>query len=154
MYTTRKATIEDLDTLLGFEQGIISAERPFDKTLKDEKISYYDLTILMKNEDSEVFVVETETEIVASGYVKIMEAKPYLKHERYGYLGFMFVDENHRGKGVNKLINNALFDWCKSRNIYEVRLDVYDGNTPALRAYEKSGFKAHLINMRLDLRDE
>ncbi|NER12797.1 GNAT family N-acetyltransferase [Leptobacterium flavescens] len=155
MYKVRKARLEDIEILKAFEQGIIEAERPFDETLKDGRISYYDLTVFIKNDDSEIYVVETEDkELVASGYAKILRGKPYLKHEEYAYLGFMFVDENHRGRGVNKLINDALFDWCKEREIYEVRLDVYNDNDPALRAYEKSGFKRHLINMRLSLKDE
>ena len=65
----------------------------------------------------------------------------------------MFVAPNYRGKGVNKLITDALLHWCKEQGVYEIRLDVYDTNPAALRAYEKAGFKNNLINMRLDLRD-
>lgn len=39
----RKAQLSDLATLLEFEQGIITAERPYDPTLKEEKIHYYDI---------------------------------------------------------------------------------------------------------------
>jgi hypothetical protein len=41
--TTRPARIDDLDTLYRFEQGIITAERPFNETLKPGHINYYDL---------------------------------------------------------------------------------------------------------------
>ena len=34
MITIRKATIEDLPVLLEFEQGVLRAERPMDRTLK------------------------------------------------------------------------------------------------------------------------
>ncbi|MDB4225947.1 GNAT family N-acetyltransferase, partial [bacterium] len=89
--------------------------------------------------------------IVASGYAKIKTDRHYLKHEKQGYLGFMYVSEDHRGKQLNKYIIDALLQWCKSRNIFEIRLDVYDDNTPALSAYQKVGFKKHMINMRLDI---
>ena len=39
----RKALLSDLATLLEFEQGIIAAERPYDPTLKKEKIQYYNI---------------------------------------------------------------------------------------------------------------
>ena len=39
----RTATLDDLETLYRFEQGIILAERPFDPTLAKDPISYYDL---------------------------------------------------------------------------------------------------------------
>ena len=149
----RKATLKDLPILLEFEQGVIEAERPMDPTLKDEKISYYDLSEVMNNDDPELLVIELNHEVVASGYAKIKEDRPYLKHDKQGYLGFMFVPENHRGNGYNKLIVNALLSWCKSKNVNEIRLDVYDDNPSAPRAYQKAGFKNHLINMRLDIND-
>ena len=63
----------------------------------------------------------------------------------------MFVPEKYRGNSYNKLIMNALLKWCKNRSVFEIRLDVYDVNESAIRAYEKAGFEKHLINMRLDI---
>ena len=149
--TVRKATLEDVSILLEFEQGVIKAERPFDPTIREGDIAYYDIPDLVTNSNSDVFIVEINNHIVASGYAKIKSDRHYLKHERQGYLGFMFVSNEHRGKQLNKLIINTLLEWCKSRGIFEIRLDVYDDNIPAIRAYEKVGFKKHMINMRLDI---
>lgn len=149
----RKATLDDLPVLREFEQGLIQAERPIDPTIKNGNISYYDLSEFIRNDDSALFVVENNGQIVASGYAKIIDDKHYLKHNKQGYLGFMFVPEIHRGNGFNKLIVDALLDWCRSQAVYEIRLDVYDENLPAIRAYEKAGFKKHLVNMRLHLDD-
>ena len=63
----------------------------------------------------------------------------------------MFVTPNHRGKGVNGVVLEALNVWIRSKNISEVRLDVYSENPSAIKAYEKAGFKKHLINMRKGL---
>ena len=152
-YNIRKATLNDLPILLEFEQGLIDAERPIDPTIKSGTISYYDLSEFIKNKDSELFVVENNGDLLASGYAKIMDDKDYLKHEKQGYLGFMFVPEKHRGKGLNKLIVDALIDWCRSQGVSEIRLDVYEDNLPAMKAYEKAGFKKHLVNMRMNLDD-
>jgi RimJ/RimL family protein N-acetyltransferase len=65
----------------------------------------------------------------------------------------MFVPKEHRGNGYNQLILDALVSWCKEKGIVEIRLDVYDVNAAALRAYEKAGFKKYLINMSLRLDD-
>jgi RimJ/RimL family protein N-acetyltransferase len=153
-YIVRKANLTDLSVLLDFEQEIIEVERPMDPTLLDGRISYYDISELITSENSEVFVVEIDTKIVASGYAKIMEDKPYLEHDKQGYLGFMFVPEEFRGRGFNKLVLDALMSWCKDRGVFEIRLDVYDMNQAALRAYEKAGFKKHLINMRMNIGKE
>lgn len=149
----RKATLDDLPILLEFEQGLIQAERPMDPTIKDGNISYYDVSEFILKEDAELFVVEEKGHIRASGYAKIKGDRHYLKHERIGYLGFMFVPEEHRGRGLNKLIIDALLNWCRERNLDEIRLDVYQVNEAAIRAYEKAGFTKHLINMRLNLKD-
>ena len=149
--TTRTARIEDLETLLAFEQELINFERPFDPTLKEEKISYYDIKAMILSDEVEVVVAVDGEELIGSGYARIEEAKPYLKHKKYAYSGFMFVKESHRGKGVNKLVIDALYTWITSKNITEVRLDVYNDNPGAIRAYEKVGFQKHLVNMRKEI---
>jgi len=153
MYTIRKAILEDLPLLLEFEQLLIKTERPMDPTLKEGKISYYDIGAFIQQKDTEVLIVETNSMIVASGYAQIKTDRHYLKHELQGYLGFMYVDEAHRGQGLNKLLINALIQWCQERNVDEIRLDVYQDNPSAIKAYEKAGFKKHLITMRLDAKD-
>lgn len=150
MYLLRKATLNDLSILRDFEQGLIRAERPMDPTIKEGQISYYDIGELITATDSEVIVAEFEGNIIASGYAKIKGDRHYLKHEKQGYLGFMFVTEEHRGKGLNSLVIEELIKWCRNRSIYEIRLDVYEENIPAIKAYEKAGFKKHMITMRLD----
>jgi ribosomal protein S18 acetylase RimI-like enzyme len=147
----RPATLEDLPILYGFEQGIITAERPFDSTLKPDPISYYDLKSYISSHTVEVIVAHNGEEVIASGYAKIMEGKEYHKHKNYAYLGFMYVKPEYRGNGIIKNITNALISWAKSKAIFEVRLEVYNDNSSAIRAYEKSGFKKHMVEMRVDI---
>ena len=147
--TIRKAHPNDLEKLLEFEQGIITTERPFDPTLKAEKIHYYDIEKMISAPHIEVMVAEIDSELIGSGYARIETAKPYLNHLNYAYLGFMYTVANHRGKGVNAKIIEALKKWCTLQDVFEIRLDVYNDNTSAIKAYEKAGFKKHLINMRM-----
>lgn len=148
-FIVRSARLEDLAILLEFEQGIIKAERPMDPTLAPDPISYYDISELIHSDDAAVIVVEYNSEVIASGYAKIKKALPYLDHEHYSYLGFMFTRPGFRGKGVNKLIVDELRKWSASKGLQEIRLTVYDDNIAAIKAYEKVGFKKHLIEMRL-----
>lgn len=149
----RKASLEDLPVLQNFMLGLIEAELPMDTTIKEDTTVYYNLSEMMRGSESEVFVAVLDGEIVASGSSKIKEDLVYLKHTKQGYLGFMFVPEKHRGNGLNKLILQALLNWCKERDVFEIKLDVYAVNSAAISAYEKAGFKQHLINMRLNIED-
>lgn len=147
---TREATEKDLEILLTFEQGIVSAERPFNSTLIDGEIHYYDLSHFIQSPDATLIIVEDNDEIVASGYALIKQTeKNYYKFESYAYLGFMYVKPEYRGKGINKIITDELIHWAKSKNISEVRLDVYAENESAVKAYEKAGFEPLLLTMRL-----
>jgi len=149
--TIRKATLNDLEVLLEFEQNIVKAERPFDATLQDGVIHYYDLAQMIAASNVEVLVAELDSEIVGSGYVRIDDSKIYLKHQKHGYLGFMYVKPDHRGKGINNQIIEALKQWCLAQNISELRLDVYSNNILAIKAYEKAGFTKLLVEMRMGI---
>ncbi|ASU35955.1 GNAT family N-acetyltransferase [Mucilaginibacter xinganensis] len=148
---TRKARPGDLDVLLTFEQGIIAAERPFDPTLKEGEIHYYDIAWMITAPHVEIVVAELDNEIIGSGYARMEDSKVYLKHPKYCHLGFMYVKPEHRGKGVNHKILAALKQWAVSHNITELRLEVYNENLPARKAYEKAGFTPNLLEMRIGL---
>ncbi|MDR3692991.1 GNAT family N-acetyltransferase [Mucilaginibacter sp.] len=149
----RKAVHSDLNTLFEFEQGIVTTERPFDSTLKEGEIHYYDLEAMIGAEDVQLLVAECNGELAGSGYARIEDVKDYLKHPQHAYLGFMYVKPAFRGKGVNQMIIAALKEWCRERNVTEMRLEVYDDNRGAIKAYEKAGFKKLLVWMRLGLED-
>jgi ribosomal protein S18 acetylase RimI-like enzyme len=144
----RKACINDLDTLLSFEQGVIATERPFDPTLKNDPTRYYDIEKMIGSPDVELLVADLDGTVIASGYARIENAKPYLQHQQHAYLGFMYVLPAHRGKGINKKIIDALAAWSLARNITELRLDVYQHNEAAIKAYERAGFSRHMLAMR------
>ncbi|WP_299529409.1 GNAT family N-acetyltransferase [Ulvibacterium sp.] len=147
--TIRPALFSDLPILQKFEQGVIKAERPLDPTIRKAPVNYYDLEAMIRDDEVAVMVAEYEGNIVASGYGMAKRARHYLDHTNYAYLGFMYTVPEFRGKGVNQKILAALKDWAISKNLTEIRLTVYEDNPNAIRAYEKFGFKRHIIEMRL-----
>jgi GNAT superfamily N-acetyltransferase len=147
----RKATLADMPVLLEFEQGVITAERPFDTTLHPGNIHYYDIAHMIAAEHIELLVAAINDQLAGCGYARIENAKPYLQHRVHAYLGFMYVLPHYRGQGINQQIIEALKQWALLKNVTELRLDVYYENTAAIKAYEKAGFVKHMIEMRLAL---
>jgi len=143
----RTATLEDIPILLGFEQQLIAYERPFDTNLKDP-CTYYDLNYLIKSNNAQLIVGSIDNEIISSGYAKIVEAQPYHKNAKYTYMGFMYVKPEFRGQGIIQDLITKLKEWSITKNIYEVRLEVYNGNASAIKAYENNGFNKHMIEMK------
>ncbi|AUC77585.1 GNAT family N-acetyltransferase [Olleya sp. Bg11-27] len=149
--TFREATLEDKPMLLQFEQQLIAFERPFDRILKDD-CSYYDLDFLIQSKDIKLIVAAVDNTLIASGYAKIIKAKPYHKITEYTYMGFMYVDPEYRGQGVIQNIIEHLKQWSISINVFETRLEVYSENTSAIKAYQKKGFRNRMIEMKMDLK--
>jgi len=145
----REAVKEDLPILLKYEQEVVKAERPLDPTIKNSKVTYYDLEALISNPRALVLVACDGDRIVGTGYALEKPARHYLDHEAYAYLGFMYTDPAYRGRGINGDIINGLKKWANEHGLIEFRLTVYSENEPALRAYEKVGFKKHMVEMRL-----
>ena len=152
MITIRQAEMKDLPVLYSFEQGVINAERPFDPFLKEGYITYYDITDLIQSDQSEIIVAESNDKLIGAGYAQIRQSKAYWKDAQFAYLGFMYVDPAFRGQGINQMIIEHLKQWALTRKVYELRLDVYEENEAAMSAYQKTGFKKHLIEMRLNLK--
>lgn len=148
---TRPASFDDLPVLAEFLQMLVNAERPFDITLQEGDLFYYDLRELIERDNSELLVLEKEGKLVGCGYAQIRLAKNYLTYSEYAHLGFMFVLPEFRGQGLNQQLIEALRAWIRSRGIKEIRLQVYTENIPAVRAYEKAGFKQILTEMRYEL---
>jgi RimJ/RimL family protein N-acetyltransferase len=144
----RKATKNDLETLYQFEQGVIAAERPFDPTLKEDPVHYYSLEEMLSASHIHLVVAEIRGKIISCGYGRIEEAKHFVRHQQHVYLGFMYTLPEYRGKGINQEIIKELTRWAASKNISEIQLEVYFENQPAIKAYEKVGFRKHMIVMR------
>lgn len=147
----RAAIPEDLPILLKFEQGIISAERPYDKTLKPDPISYYDIGAMISDTDAEVAVAVSGERLIGSGYAIKKASRHYLNPPFHAFIGFLYVEPDFRGQGVNQRVLDHLFAWARANDLPEIHLTVYPDNAPAIRAYEKVGFEPYILEMRMNL---
>jgi len=146
----REAVINDIEQLLALEQKVVEAERQYNASIKKGKPLYYDMKNLISNSDSYLIVAEDKGKIVGTGYAQIQLSKACLQHEKHAYLGFMYVSEQYRGKGLNKKIFDRLISWNKKQGVNDHYLEVYSANSSAIRAYDKMGFKPCLIEMKLN----
>ncbi len=61
---------------------------------------------------------------------------------REGWIGGVGIVPSYRGKGIGKNLMSAAEDFCRSRGVTEVSLEVIEGNLRAQRLYEKLGYVA------------
>lgn len=147
----RQARDDDYPSLAALEQKVIDAERPYNASLKEKDAYYYDIEALISDRDTRLVVGEVSGDIVATGYLQVRDSKPSLNHDNHGYMGFMYVAEEYRGRGLNKLVLQDLIGWGQQRGVTDFYLDVYAENDSAVRAYEKIGFRGSLLEMKLSL---
>lgn len=147
----RLAQADDLPILLEFEQDLIEEERPYNDSIKTTNANYYDLGDLLTNPTTSLQLVEEDGRVVGCGYAQLRPSAAAFVHDQHAYLGFMYVEPDVRGQGINKMIIESLISWSRDRGVYDFYLQVYVGNRAAIRAYEKVGFTPELVEMKLNL---
>ena len=115
----RTATLNDLETLLQFEQGLIAAEKPLDPFLGKGKLYYYNIPEMITAQNVHLIVAVSNKELVASGYVRIENAKHYHKNPIHGYVGFIYVKPSFRGQKISNAILESLKSWAKNKDLNE-----------------------------------
>ena len=117
----RTANLNDLETLLEFEQGVIKAERPMDSFLKEGTLSYYNIPELITAKNSHLIVAVANKELVGSGYLKIEDSNHYHKNPKHGYIGFIFVKPAFRGQRISNLILESLKKWGGEKRLKRIK---------------------------------
>jgi len=107
-FKLREASIDDLPRLLELEQNIVDSERPYYRFIKENDVTYYDLPHLISDTNSYFVVMESDTHIIGSGYAQIRTSKSSDTHDKHCYLGFIYLEPEHRGKSLGNEILNKL----------------------------------------------
>ena len=58
-----------------------------------------------------------------------------------GHITNVAIHPEYRGKGLGEYLMNSLIEGCKSQKCNSITLEVRESNLPALKLYEKLGFK-------------
>jgi GNAT superfamily N-acetyltransferase len=68
----------------------------------------------------QLLVAQLDGELIGSGYARIEDAKPYLIHTSNMHTWVLCTHPEHRGKGINRKIIEALKEWSVSKGITEL----------------------------------
>lgn len=137
MKNTRKATIQDLKQLAElFDQYRIFYH-------KDSNIPAAEnfLKERIENQDSEIFVAETDRKLV--GFVQLYPLFSSTRMKRYWLLNDVYVNENFRGKGFSKKLIEEAKELAKSTNSAGVLLETGKSNDIGNKLYPSCGFEIY-----------
>ena len=134
----RKATIEDLSTLVEFTSQ--EAEEAEGST-KDFKRLEKGIKTALENPSIAVYWMLFDETNRPIGSISALREWSDWNAGYYWWIQSLYIVPEHRGQGhITKLLD-AVAKEMRSQNGLELRLYVHRSNTKAIRAYEKVGFE-------------
>ena len=140
----RTAEPADLASLVSLLAALFSIEQDF---VFDEPRQRLGLALMLANERGRVLVAEAEGQVVG------MCAGQLLVSTAEGGLSLLVEDvvvqEQWRGRGVGRLLIEAISDWARVNNVSRLQLLADRNNMPALDFYRSLGWQTtELICLR------
>jgi len=145
MIHIRKATTEDLKTILNFNKKLAQKEHgDFDTTVNSEFADtergqkYFKNSI--EGEDSIALIAEVEG--APAGYLVggIEKVSVYRNIGSMCEVDFMWVDEEYRGKSIGKQLMEEATQWAKEKGVKRMRVIASYSNKKAIEFYKREGF--------------
>lgn len=105
---------------------------------------------LLRDENRPILVAENgDGELLGYAFCVFQEHKNdnILTDIKTLYIDDLCVDETRRGEHVGTALYEAVLDFARESGCYNVTLNVWSCNEPAMRFYEKCGLKPQKIGM-------
>ncbi|MFK5884110.1 MAG: GNAT family N-acetyltransferase [Candidatus Izemoplasma sp.] len=151
-----KKDFEKLNELFMQIDFIHSEAHPdlFNQPVKHARSDEY-LISIFQNDKQKLIVAIEDNMIVGLAIAAIESAPdvPLFKKRMWLTISTIIVDEDHRGKGIGKMLLGDLYRWAKKKNINEVELTVFAFNESAIEFYKKNGFRDIRTKMRKNISD-
>lgn len=142
--TIEKALEQDVPEIIKLNYQLFLHDRPYDEKLfldwphSEDGKKYFDKAVT--NEKYCALLAKTEGQIAGYliGYIwGHWDSRPVKSAE----IDNMFVVQEHRGKGIGKLLIAEFKNWCKAHDVVDLIVMAYKDNTGAIEFYKKSGFE-------------
>lgn len=126
------------ETFIETFEAVNSAENM--KQYLEESLSLKQLTLELKNENSNFYFAKLEDEIIGYMKLNIGDAQTEFKQENALEIERIYVLKQFHGKNIGQLLFDKILEFAKQRNFDFIWLGVWEENPRAIRFYEKNGF--------------
>jgi len=138
----RVASLSDLDIIIRHRRSMFSEMGYRDEAALDRMEATSAPFIKSGLEDGSYrgWLVENADGVVAGGGVVVVgyPSAPHAPRACRAWILNMYTEPNHRGRGLAKLIMEAMISWCREEGFEWVSLHASDAGR---HLYEKLGFK-------------
>ena len=145
-----KADIESIIELLHQVNMVHHVIRPDLFKPHTTKYNEQELESMLSNDNKPIFVfLDGENIVKGYAFCQITEVKGdlLLQDIKTLYIDDICVDEKARGSHIGKALYEYVQDYAVSIGCNNITLNVWEGNTPALRFYQNMGMKVQKTTM-------
>ena len=116
------------------------------------KYNEQELEALLHDDSKPIFVYD-DGQVLGHAFCQITEVRNHvlLQDIKTLYIDDICVDETARGKHVGKALYEYVREYAKSVGCYNITLNVWEGNDPALSFYKSMGLKVQKTGMEVIL---
>ena len=113
------------------------------------KYSEQELEALLNDDSKPVFVYADGWKVSGHAFCQITEVKDHqlLQDIKTLYIDDICVDESARGQHIGKALYEFVRGYAQSIGCYNITLNVWEGNEPALRFYKSMGMNVQKTGM-------
>lgn len=116
----------------------------YEKVL-NQSIKHWEDLLIMNDQESTIFFAEHDGQLVGmTGIARGRSQKTRHSADVWG----VYVTPEWRGSHIAEEMIKSCLAWAKQRNIVVARLGVTTINKPAIRCYERCGFKIYATETR------
>ena len=152
-FVIREAKEQDYEELLKiFDEGDLLHARALPEIFKkpDELSRSKEYIFgLINNENSVIFVAESNNQIIGLVVIVIRESPdiPIMVKRRYAYVDNISVTEKFKGFGIGKALMAEGEQWALDKKASQLELNVWDFNKEAIEFFKKLGYTSSRHNM-------
>ena len=151
MTMIRKAEKRDIPSIMELLHQVNMVHHVIRPDLFKPNTTKYDeqeLEALLGDDSKPIFVYD-DGDVLGHAFCRITEVKEdkLLQNIKTLYIDDICVDEKARGKHVGKVLYEFVRNYAISLGCYNITLNVWEGNDPALSFYRNMGMKVQKTTM-------
>ena len=147
----RRAEKRDIQELIALLYQVDAVHNGIRPDLFKGNTPKYDVKELkeMLDDDTKPIFVYDDNGVKGHAFCQIIivENHRLLQDIKTLYIDDICVDEASRGRHIGKALYDYVLDYARSTGCYNVTLNVWEGNDPAIRFYKKMGLQVQKTGM-------
>jgi RimJ/RimL family protein N-acetyltransferase len=147
-----KASLKNLDSLLGMGYKLYLVEKEFESLMIFEKNEARKRYISeLKNANALFLILYVEEKVAGYCYAHLEKPKYLETQQTKCELEVVYLEPAFRKQGLSSLFIDEVIKWAKNKNAFRITTDIFSANKASIGAFEKHNFIPNTTSYTLDI---